>query len=116
MVSEDVRHSKEWPKKSQRAERWPVRRLVPNLRRVGLGTDTDAREGGTGRRLIAINKAPVDTSQPSPSSQSPPSPQEQATENELAMQGPDGCDGCDDGDATLESVAVDGKGETEWEA
>jgi hypothetical protein len=115
IVSDAVRRSREWPK-SPRGLSGAVRRLVPNLRRVGITIDVDFREGGTGRRLIEIKRTSVGPSQPSPSSQENPTVTEEASENEPDTRGRDGCDGCDGREAAPESVTVDGKGDTEWEA
>jgi len=90
-----------------------VRRLVPNLRRVGITIDVDFREAGTGRRLIEIKRSSVEPSQSSQATQPSLSQQEQPTEKKQDMGGRDSRDGRD---ATPESVTVGGKGETEWEA
>jgi hypothetical protein len=53
-----------WPQ-SPRALSGELRRLAPNLRTAGLALSSGKREGGTGRRLISIEKLPGASSQPS---------------------------------------------------
>ncbi len=106
-ISDEVRRSKEWPK-SPRGLSGAVRRLVPNLRRVGLSIDVNAREGGTGRRLIELKKI---QSQSSRHKQPLLSEREQAIENGPDMQVRDSRDGCDD---VPHPVTVDASG-AEWE-
>jgi hypothetical protein len=74
-----------WPE-SPRGLSGALRRLAPQFRRVGIKVSTDHREGGSGRRLIAIEDAGPPQSRPS---QPPPTP-------DLAGHLSDGYgDGCD---------------------
>ena len=63
-VTEDVRHSREWPK-TPRGLSGAIRRVIPNLRPLGLRIKMNAREAGTGRRLIEIKRVAEESSQSS---------------------------------------------------
>lgn len=110
-TSDDVRRSREWPK-TPRGLSGAVRRIIPNLRGVGVNVRVDSREPGTGRRLIKIKCA----ERPSQPSQSPYTVTDELIENEPDRPSRDGCDGRDGRDATPTSVTVNRKGESEWEA
>jgi hypothetical protein len=54
VASEEVRKERGWPKQANQLSN-QLRRLAPNLRRIGLGVGGD-RRSGTGSRLIILTK------------------------------------------------------------
>lgn len=69
LTDEDVQHQRGWPKSPQ-AVSGALRRLAPNLRASGINVVVGAgREGGTGRRLIRLERRRDSSSHSSHSSQ-----------------------------------------------
>lgn len=66
----EITRTRAWPK-SARSFAGILRRLAPNLRAEGIAVSFVSREGGTGRRLIVIEKVPITSSQPSHGQDSP---------------------------------------------
>lgn len=60
----EVSKTRGWPKSPQSFS-GILRRLAPNLRTDGFSVSFAPREGGTGRRLVVVEKIPITPSQPS---------------------------------------------------
>ncbi|MER3480880.1 MAG: hypothetical protein C4327_10480 [Meiothermus sp.] len=80
-----------WPQ-TPRALAGYLRRMAPELRRLGVGVDYH-REPGTGRRVIQLGKSGGKPSQPSHQSSHPPTSKNPMGKASLNRR--DGCDGCD---------------------
>jgi hypothetical protein len=66
----EITRTRGWPK-SARSFSGILRRLAPNLRTNGISVSFVSREGGTGRRLVVIEKVPITSSLPSQRQSSP---------------------------------------------
>jgi hypothetical protein len=85
---EEITRTRQWPN-SARSLSGTLRRLAPNFRGIGIAVTFPARQAGTGKRLIALEKLTMASSQPS---------QQQETEAIQATSIKDRTDGCDDCD------------------
>jgi hypothetical protein len=97
---EEITRTRSWPN-SARNLSGILRRLAPHFRGIGIAVTFPPREAGTGKRLIALEKFAMASSQPS---QAPETEVLQATSSKAR---PDDCDGCDDssrGDSALAEV------------
>jgi hypothetical protein len=100
--NEGTNRTRLWPN-SARALSGILRRLAPNFRGIGITVTFPPRQAGTGRRLIALERTAIPSSQPS---QSPDVERLSTVSNALLR---DGCDGCDDekqSGSTLAEVSV----------
>lgn len=97
-ATDDLRRSREWPK-TPRGLSGAIRRVIPNLRSVGIAIKVNLREPGSGRRLISIEcrDKPSQPSRPQPTVTA--EPVQNATDTPL-------CDGRDGRDDILNLVTV----------
>lgn len=102
---EQTRRRRDWPT-SERKLAGDLRRLAPNLRRIGIEIVFGERAPGSGRRLIVIRKSPDSTvttvsSSHAPSVRSSKGPHDVKNEVTSDTKAIEGVTACDDRQATV---------------